>query len=153
MRVELHGDETECATTDADGRAVFAKAHPGAYELEVRDPDFVWSRTTVELRGGESRVLVIDEPPGWTARATLLDSVGRPVPVARVDVDPEAPVAYVRVEGGVQDLALYTDARGGISLPCMHHAPVTLTFEYGSRSASATLDESEPYAAVRLPPP
>jgi hypothetical protein len=35
----------------------------------------------------------------------------------------------------------------------MHHAPVTLTFSYGSRSESVTIDESEPYATARLPPP
>jgi hypothetical protein len=97
--------------------------------------------------------VTITEPPGWTARATLLDSVGRRVPYARVELRSDAPVEYVRVENGVQDLALYTDATGEIALPTMHDAGIELTFTYGSREQRAHLDQRAASAMVRLPPP
>jgi hypothetical protein len=139
--------------TDARGRAVFRNLRPDSHSVEVRDPDFVWSPVGVDLRPGEERTLAFVEPPGWTPRATLVDSAGRPVPLARVEAKIWAPVAYLRVEGGVQDLAFYTDANGQVWLPDMHHATVRLEFRYGSRSESVRLDESEPCATVRLPPP
>jgi hypothetical protein len=139
--------------TDDAGRAVFERIRPGEYALVVRDPDFVWSKATVELRDGDSRVVELVEPTGWTARATLLDSVGRRVPFARVHVSSHAPVAYVRVEDGIQDLAFYTDENGDIELPRLHHAPVRLRFDYGSRQESVTIEESVPFATVQLPPP
>lgn len=107
----------------------------------------------MDLRDGESRSLVLVEPPGWAARAVLLDSRGRPVPFAAATVDPRAPVRYLRVERGVQDLALFTDRHGAIELPRMHHGAAEIVFRYGSRRASATLDEHGGVAVVRLPPP
>lgn len=139
--------------TDEDGRVVFPKLPPQECSVEVRDPDFVWSRLYVELKPGEERTLDLVEPAGWTPMATLLDSKERPVPFASVEVRSRAPVSYLRVEGGVQDLALYTDADGRIWLPDMHRAPVRLTFSYGSREESVSVDESEPCVTVRLPPP
>ncbi len=140
-------------TTDGAGRAVFDGLPPRGHGVEVRDPDFVWSSTEVVLQPGERRTLVLSEPLGWTARVILFDSAGRPVPFARVDVASGAPVEYVRVEAGIQDWVFYTDARGAIELPDTHHAPATLTFFYGSRSATVTLSAEEPFAEVRLPPP
>jgi hypothetical protein len=142
-------------TTDGAGRAVFDGLPPRSYGIEVRDPDFVWSSTEVELKAGERRTLVLSEPTGWTARAVLFDSVGRPVPFARVTVAcfTTAPVEYVRVNAGVQDWVFYTDVTGAIELPDMHHAPATLTFFYGSRSATVTVEADQPFAEVRLPPP
>jgi hypothetical protein len=139
--------------TDDYGRAVFGDIRRRSSELKVGSPDFVWSSRSVTMSGGESRIVEVLEPPGWTAVAALHDSVGRRVPFARVRVASGSRVEYVRVEDGVQDLALHTDPNGEISLPRMHHGPVTLTFSYGSRSESVTIDESEPYRAARLPPP
>jgi hypothetical protein len=139
--------------TDGSGRARFEGLRPGTYDVRVDDPDFLWSEAQVDLREGEWRAFVLSEGPGWTARALLLDSMGRPVPYARVGVLSNAPVPYLRVEGGVQDLVFLTDARGEIRLPDLHHAPVSLDFLYGSRSASATLCESDPHATVMLPAP
>lgn len=139
--------------TDPWGRVVFEGVRPGEHAFEVRDPDFVWSKVPVTLGDGESRAIEFVEPPGWTARATLLDSVGRRVPFARVRMGWTMPVEYVRVVNGVQDLVLYTNANGEIEMPRMHHGPVRLTFRYGSRSASVTLEEGDPYATVRLPRP
>jgi hypothetical protein len=144
---------TAKGTTDAAGHVAFERLQQGTCTVEVRDPDFTWSKEQVELRAGERRTFAFHEQPGWTARAVLLDSAGRPVPFARVHVSSDAPVAYVRVEGGVQDLALWTDALGEIRLPEMHHAPVRLGFSYGSRSASVSLAENDPLPTVRLPPP
>jgi len=140
-------------TTDAGGRVLFEGLRPGTYAIDVRDPDFTWSKASIRLGEGEWRTFVFEERPGWTARAALLDSTGRPVPFAFAAVHSEAPVPYLRVEDGVQDLVLYTDVNGEIRLPGMHHAPLDLAFRYGSRSASVTLDEGEPYATVRLPAP
>jgi len=140
-------------TTDEYGRVVFERLRPTTYEVEVCDPDFVWSGTKVELHGGESRIVEIVEPAGWTAHATLLDSKGRRVPFAHVAVRSGSGVEYARVVDGVQDLAFYTDARGEIDLPRMHKAPVTLWFDYGSRRTSLTIEEGDPYATVMLPPP
>ncbi|MCK6461235.1 MAG: hypothetical protein L6Q95_15235 [Planctomycetes bacterium] len=139
--------------TDGCGRVRFEGLRPGSYAVRVDDPDFLWSEAKVELRDGEWRTFVLSEGSGWTARALLLDSTGRPVPFARVDIASDAPVPYLRVEGGVQDLVFLTDAKGEIEIPDLHHAPVDLTFRYGSRSARVTLAESDPSAAVRLPPP
>jgi hypothetical protein len=141
------------AVTDGSGRARFEGLRPGTYAVRVDDPDFLWSQAQVDLREGEWRSFLLAEGPGWTARALLLDSTGRPVPFARVGVISDAPVPYLRVEGEVQDLVLLTDARGEIRLPDLHHAPVDMSFLYGSRSASVTLEESDPCATVRLPPP
>ncbi len=142
-------------TTDGAGRAVFEGLPPRSYGVEVRDPDFVWSSTEVELKAGERRTLVLSEPAGWTARAVLFDSAGRPVPFAQVAVAcfTSAPVAYVRVNAGVQDWVFYTDAAGAIELGDLHHAPATLTFSYGSRSATVTVEADKPFAEVLLPPP
>jgi hypothetical protein len=153
MAVNLLGAHDESARADENGHAVFEEVRPGAYRLEVCDPDFVWSSLDVDLRSGESRSIVVHEPPGWTARVALVDSVGRPVPFARVHVDPHAPVDYVRVEDGVQDMALYTDRNGEISLPRMHRRPATVTFLYGSRFARVELHQEEPFALAKLPPP
>lgn len=139
--------------TDERGRAVFPKLLPVTYSVDVRDPDFVWSRVYVELKPGEERTLNFEEPAGWMPVATLVDSQDRPVPFARVDVDTWAPVAYLRVEDGVQDLALYTDANGRIRLPEMHRTTAVLTFRYGSRKKIAWIYESEPSVTVKLPPP
>jgi hypothetical protein len=144
---------TAKGVTDGSGRVTFAGLRPGTYVVEVRDPDFIWAETQVELREAERRTFVLSEGPGWTARALLLDSTGRPVPFARVGIWSKAPVPYLRVEDGVQDLVFLTDARGEIRVPDLHHAAVSLDFLYGSRSASVTLDESDPCATVRLPPP
>jgi len=140
------------STTDASGRASF-EMPPGSYFVDVRDPDFVWSSCDVTVRAGEGRTIVLSESSGWTARAVLCDSVGRPVPFAPVTVRSGAPVDYVRVESRIQDWAFHTDATGAIEFPALHHAPVLLTFSYGSRSAVVTLPENEPSATVRLPPP
>lgn len=150
LEVRVGGNK---GTTDAWGRFTFAGLRPGSYDIDVRDPDFVWSKESVQLSDGEWRALVFSERPGWTARAVLLDSAGHPVPFARVFLSSEAPVAYVRVEDGIQDLSFYTDARGAISFPGLHHAPVTLGFSYGGRCESVTLEENDPFATVRLPPP
>ena len=140
-------------TTDDSGRVVLDGLFPGAVAVEVRDPDYVWSRLQLDLVDGESRTLVITEPAGWTARAVLLDAVGRSVPFAAVEVDSRAPVDYLRVEDGVQDLLLWTDANGEIRLPRMHQTSVKLTFRYGSREAKVKLEPDDPFAVVRLPPP
>jgi len=139
--------------TDERGRVVFPNLLPDTYSVDVRDPDFVWSRVDVELKPGEDRTLDFVEPAGWLPTATLLDSKDRPVPFASVDVRSRAPVAYLRVEGGVQDLALYTDADGRIWLPDMHRETAVLTFRYGSREKIAWISESEPCVTVKLPPP
>jgi hypothetical protein len=139
--------------TDEEGRAVFPNLRPESYSVEVRDPDFVWSQVAVELRPGEERTLDFVEPAGWTPEATVVDSKDRPVPFASVEVESRAPVPYLRVEGGIQDLALYTDANGRIWLPEMHHATATLTVRYGSRKKIEWVEESEPSVTVRLPPP
>ncbi len=144
---------TAKGVTDGAGRVTFQGLRPGAYAVRVDDPDFLWSEAQVDLREGEWRTFVLSEGPGWTARARLLDSTGRPVPFAHAGILSKAPVPYLRVEDGVQDLVFLTDANGEIEVPDLHHAPVDLTFRYGSRSASVTLRESDPCAAVRLPPP
>lgn len=144
---------TAKGVTDGSGRARFEGLRPGSYAVRVDDPDFLWSEAQVDLREGEWRAFVLSEGPGWTARALLLDSTGRPVPYARVGIRSNAPVPYLRVENGVQDLVFLTDARGEIRVPDLHHTPVSLDFLYGSRSATATLRESDPHATVMLPPP
>ncbi|HEX5032774.1 MAG TPA: hypothetical protein VFX78_15120 [Candidatus Eisenbacteria bacterium] len=138
---------------DEQGRVVFDNIQPGNYNAEVLDPDFVWSWLPVKLHDGESRSMTITEPLGWTAYATLLDSVGRRVPYASVGIRSSAPVEYLRVVDGVQDLALYTDANGDIALPRMHHSPVELTFTYGSRTQRLRLDDHNTRATARLPTP
>jgi len=140
-------------TTDAFGRATFEGVQPGIYDIAVNDPDFTWSAASAELAAGERRTFVLSERLGWTAHVLLLDSEGRSVPFASVLVSSGAPVPYLRVVDGIQDLVFFTDANGEIRLPDMHHAQVQLTFRYGSRSESVTLEESEPYATVQLPPP
>lgn len=149
----MRGAVAETGVTDESGRVTFEGLRPTTYVVDVQHPDFVWSKVEVALGEGEREDLVFSEAPGWTARATLLDSVGRPVPFARVGVSSEAPVRYLRVEDGVQDLAFYTDARGEVRFPDMHHAPVSLSFDYGSRLQDVTLTESDPCATVFLPPP
>lgn len=139
--------------TDALGRVVFERVRPGLRRFEVFDPDFTWSAIPVELSDGEARSIVVVEPLGWTASARLLDSLGRPVPWADVAVTKGGPVPYARVENGIQDLAFHTDRNGDITLPRLHHVPVTLAFRYGSREATVTIAESDPSAIVRLPPP
>jgi len=151
--LNIHVTGQKKRVTDEAGHAVFRNLVPGSYSVDVRDPDFVWSSQNVELRPGEERVFSFFEPAGWTPVATLVDSKGRPVPFARVEVESCAPVPYLRVEGGVQDLALYTDADGEIRLSDMHHATVTLTFRYGSRERTELVYESEPCTTVELPPP
>lgn len=140
-------------TTDDYGCVVFEGLRPGCVSVEVRDPDFVWSETVLNLVDGESRTIALTEPAGWTARAFLVDALGRPVPFAPVEVDSRAPVDYVRVEDGVQDLLFWTDANGEIRLPRMHEASVELTFRYGSREADVRLGPDNPSAVIHLPPP
>jgi len=149
----LSGPETKTARTDASGAVSFQVRHPGLYTVSVRDPDFVYTKSTIYLRAGESRRLTIDEPEGWTGRILVLDASGTPVPFAAVEVDTSAPVDYIRVRNGIQDLALYTDLHGELELPRLPRGKVSITVEYGSRIAKGTIEPLQPEAVIELPRP
>jgi len=131
----------------------FEVSHPGRYTVSVRDPDFVYTQSTLHLQAGESRRLTINEPEGWTGRIRVLDASGTPVPFAAVAVDTDAPVDFIRVRNGVQDLALYTDVHGELELPRLPKGEVRITVAYGSRSAGAKIDPRNPDAVIELPQP
>jgi hypothetical protein len=84
----------------------------------------------------------------WTAHVTVVDENGRPVPFAALDVGVEG-AAYAPMDSGVQDLVAWTDPSGQATLPQLRGA-VFVQASYGSRSATATLDASDPVVRLQL---
>jgi len=155
VRVHLTGPRSFSGDTDENGLVTFYGVAAGRSEISVRDRDFLYRRIPVTLAPGEYRRMELVEPGGWRGRVLVLDSRDVPVPHAavRVVVQHTGFDTYNFIVDRVQELALYTDTRGELSLPRLPHTTCRIEVTYGSRDATADISESKPSATIRLPAP
>ncbi len=139
------------ARTDALGRVRFDNLAPGTFKIEVLEPGFAHTSVSVALGQDEHASVALDEAHTRAVPLLVVDELGARVPFAAITVELPSGVAYVDLDGDIQNLTLFTDAAGGIQL---RHLPldgdVNVTATFGSRRGSVKITALDQLAALRL---
>ena len=135
-------------STIAVGTSATSTLPDATVTVRVREPGYLAPPpATVRVRDGESARLEIREADGTDTTVLVLDEDGRALPFARIEVEDRDGVAWVKLEGVVQQLVILTDREGRALLPDLPAGTSVVTARFGSRSVSG---ETTPGTALTL---
>ena len=149
IRHELASVVTRLVRTDETGRAVFKGLPDCDVRVSVHEPGYLAPpEEAVAVEDGVVARLTIAEAVGAVSLVTVVDAEWLPVPFARIEVADRNGVQYAWLSGGVQRLALRTDADGRIVLPNLPPEEIGITATLGSRRTTARIRGGEPLELV-----
>ncbi len=130
------GDQELAA--DAQGRATFHDVPDGQASIQVLGAG---ATTTIALEVGPGArpEAVLVAPVGGTLEIEVVDSEGRPLPYAHVELTQSGELPHMDCVDGVQRLDPYTDAAGRRTLRFVTPGPVKVRAYYGTRNAECEL--------------
>ncbi len=141
-------------TADAQGRATFLDVPDGQASIQVLGAG---ASTTIPLEVGPGArpETVLVAPVGGTLEIEVVDSEGRPLPYAHVELTQSGDLPHMDCVDGVQRLDPYTDAAGRRTLRFVTPGPVKVRAYYGTRSTEVLdlplLDATTETARLVLP--
>jgi hypothetical protein len=131
------GDPSEWRT-DQGGAVVYPPLLAGHERITVRCWGFEDARNELDLKAGESRILIVRPPAGPAIEGTVVDDAGRWVADATVSVkDTDAPTVTVR--GG-----------GKFRIACPDESPRTITVTAPRCVAAEVADVTPPESDLRV---
>jgi len=121
------------ARTDLNGRAHFARVHPGEYAVRVQQVGLLPLSGKVIVRGEEQARLVLREGAGGRLEVQVVDDEGRPLTYARLQVKTASGQPWIDLQDGVQRVDPFTDHEGRRVLHGIEPGAVSIVATWGSR--------------------
>ena len=123
--------------TDAEGRAIVPRAHAGA--MATVGGAGAPTRVTLQPASGSNEIEV-RATSGGEVELLVVDELDRPLPYATFAVTQPSGFPWADLDGDVQRIDPYTDARGRRTLRALEPGRVKILASFGSRSAEAEVE-------------
>ena len=144
-------------STDADGIATLAGLHPDERAtVQVFGRGFVSTELSVKIDSGLANEFMVVEANGGSLDLRVVDSEGRAVAAACIEVEcwdfsiAGRVVDYVRLVGSTQHATLLTDADGRLRLERLSPGEQRITVKLGSRKAKIEVDQDDLAAGATI---
>jgi hypothetical protein len=123
--------------TDDRGRVRFEGLDPGDVSVEIDETGYVQEEPlVVRVPAGSTAEAAVREDPGRSLDVLVLDTQGRPVSHARLEIL----WGHAWLDGDVQRLGFWTDRFGRFRFPRVGPKATRLRVTYGSRWAYVDFD-------------